>query len=92
MVRIEIPEIVSRASMGAGRLGKLHHLWYEAAKYHITQAVGDEWLKAGKEAVLQVPSAIIRSESNYLLNPGHPDFAKIRITDIQKFDVDQRLG
>src|SRR5262249_18719118 len=38
---------------------------------------GDEWVRAGRELALLVPSAAIRSEWNILLNPVHADFPKI---------------
>jgi RES domain-containing protein len=55
------------------------------------QLLGDRWLKAQTSAVLEVPSAIIEGESNYLLNPRHPDFAAVRIGRPAPFDFDVRL-
>ena len=55
------------------------------------QLLGDAWLKNGLSAVLDVPSVIIQSESNYLLNPVHPDFASIDVGPAQPFDFDTRL-
>jgi RES domain-containing protein len=53
--------------------------------------IGDAWVKAAQSAVLAVPSAIIEEETNFLLNPAHPDFSKIRIGEPQDFEFDQRL-
>jgi Uncharacterized conserved protein len=55
------------------------------------QLLGDAWLKNGLSAVLEVPSVIIGSESNYLLNPVHVDFASIEVGPVQPFDFDARL-
>jgi len=54
-------------------------------------AIGDTWAKQAQSAVLAVPSAIIEEETNFLLNPAHPDFLKIRIGHAQTFEFDQRL-
>lgn len=54
-------------------------------------SVGDDWAAAGVSAVLQVPSAIIPDESNYLLNPAHADFSKITIGKPAPFPFDPRL-
>jgi len=53
--------------------------------------LGDAWLKDETSAVLDVPNAIIPTESNYLLNPRHADFASIAIRKPQAFDFDVRL-
>jgi RES domain-containing protein len=55
------------------------------------QALGDAWLDAGKAAVLRVPSAIVNGEFNYLLNPLHADFSKLKIDAPEKFSIDKRL-
>jgi RES domain-containing protein len=55
------------------------------------QVIGDHWVKSGTSAALEVPSAVIETDSNYLLNPHHRDFGGIRIMDPQPFDFDLRL-
>jgi len=53
--------------------------------------IGDQWFKESRSAVLQVPSAVIDSESNYLLNPEHRSFRRITISEPQPFALDLRL-
>jgi len=55
------------------------------------QTLGDEWLDSAKSAVLRVPSAIVVGEFNYLLNPLHPDFSKLRTHGPERFSIDKRL-
>lgn len=55
------------------------------------QSLGDEWVRLGTSAVLEVPSAVIPSESNYLLNPRHPDFSSISVSPPEVFEFDLRL-
>jgi RES domain-containing protein len=56
-----------------------------------TQDLGTDWVRSGATAVLSVPSVIIPSERNYLLNPAHPDFARIRFFPPRSFRFDRRL-
>ena len=49
------------------------------------------WVNRGVSAVLEVPSAMIGTDSNYLLNPHHPDFKAVRVMDPQGFEFDLRL-
>jgi RES domain-containing protein len=55
------------------------------------QTLGDQWLDGGGSAVLRVPNAIVGGEFNYLLNPLHLDFPKLRIHGPEKFAIDKRL-
>lgn len=57
----------------------------------VLQQLGDAWLKSGTSAVLDVPSVVIDMQSNYLLDPTHPDFAKVAIGKPRPFDFDARL-
>jgi RES domain-containing protein len=41
--------------------------------------------------VFQVPSVVVPTENNYLLNPNHPDFAGMRIGTPMPFPFDERL-
>ncbi|MGI9139871.1 MAG: RES family NAD+ phosphorylase [Gemmatimonadaceae bacterium] len=54
-------------------------------------ALGDSWQIAGVSAVLQVPSAIIPAEFNYLINPRHPDARQITIKRSLPFSFDRFL-
>lgn len=53
---------------------------------------GDEWIGAVGSAVLRVPSVLVPGESNFLLNPAHPDFNKLRICDPISLALDKRLA
>jgi RES domain-containing protein len=55
------------------------------------RAIGDEWALAGSSAVLLVPSALVPGENNFLLNPKHPDFTRLRIGEPLSFHFDPRL-
>ena len=55
------------------------------------QTLGNDWLDSGRSVVLRVPSAIVGGEFNYLLNPLHPDFSKLRISGPERFQIDKRL-
>ena len=57
-----------------------------------TRAWGDGWNRAQTTPALAVPSALVPLESNYLLNPQHPDFSQINIGKPQAFALDARLG
>jgi RES domain-containing protein len=55
------------------------------------QEIGDEWVKSRGSSVLEVPSAVVERESNYLINPAHPDFASIGVGEPEPFTFDERL-
>lgn len=54
--------------------------------------LGDRWVAAGTSAALAVPSVIVPREVNYLLNPEHPDFGRIRFGRPEPLDLDERLS
>ena len=56
-----------------------------------TQELGDVWIKENKFPVVKVPSAVVQGDFNYLINPHHPDFNKIRIVKTERFSFDERL-
>lgn len=55
------------------------------------RVIGDNWVAAGTSAVLAVPSALVPDESNFLINPRHRDFSKLRIGEPLAFRFDPRL-
>ncbi|MEO9475732.1 MAG: RES family NAD+ phosphorylase [Cyclobacteriaceae bacterium] len=55
-----------------------------------TVSYGTEFLKSGG-LCLRIPSAIVPTEYNYLLNPLHEDFHKIKLVDTRPLMLDKRL-
>ena len=85
---IEIPDTLTREAINPGTLIKG---WHAINNYTYCQSFGSKWLIEMKSAVLQVPSVIIKKEHNYLINPNHPDFKKIKFTGNEDFDFDKRF-
>ena len=56
-----------------------------------TMQIGDEWVRAGKSVALAVPSMLSTSEMNFLLNPMHADFKRIKISQPLEYRFDSRL-
>lgn len=55
------------------------------------QQIGNDWLESRASVVLAVPSAVIDTELNYLINPEHPDFSSVDIGEPKPFVLDRRL-
>jgi RES domain-containing protein len=53
--------------------------------------IGTAWLKSCSSPVARVPSGVTFGEYNYLLNPLHPDFPRIRPRVARPFAFDQRM-
>ncbi len=55
------------------------------------QAFGDYWLQQQGSLLLQVPSVVIPTECNYIVNRDHSEFSRLHIGDIQPLPIDPRL-
>lgn len=53
--------------------------------------VGSSWAQRGKSLVLRVPSCIVPTEFNYLINPAHEEFETLQIGKPQPIIIDPRL-
>ena len=65
--------------------------WRQSPPGPAVRQVGDAWVANGASAILRVPSVIVPTEWNYLLNPAHLDFNQIRIGLKQPVQFDPRL-
>lgn len=86
--RLEIPEAVRVETVA---MNSLPTNWREYPAPSSTQDLGTRWATSRRAAVLHVPSAVVPFESNYALNPYHPDFLQILISDPQPFSLDPRM-
>lgn len=65
--------------------------WNTYPASNMSKDIGTRWIENAASAVLQLPSVIIPSEFNYLLNPNHSDFKKITLGSPSVFSFDQRM-
>lgn len=65
--------------------------WREEPPVRSGQLTGDAWIREKRSAVLEVPSAVMPGEFNFLLNPMHPDFRKLKTGEPDTFTFDRRL-
>jgi len=77
--------------IGELKLNDLPDNWRQYPAPEELARLGTGWVESGTTAVLAVPSAVIPSERNYLINPAHRDFGRIRIGVPQLFVFDPRL-
>ncbi len=64
---------------------------WNAADYDVSQAVGEKWLVAQKAVALIVPSVLFPVEHNVVVNPSHPQAARIVADEPQEIRWDERL-
>ena len=71
------------------QLKKLKKEWKSDLAY--TQGIGGDFLTENNCLCLQVPSAIVPLENNFLLNPRHSGFRKVKILNSELLELDKRL-
>jgi RES domain-containing protein len=87
-LRIEVPDPVtvdtwSAAALPAG--------WQATPAPQQLARLGSAWVSGGTAVALEVPSAIVEVETNLLLNPLHPDMARLVVHAPIPFPFDSRL-
>jgi RES domain-containing protein len=78
--------------IGNIELSRLPRNWRADPAPTSLRTIGDEWVVSGASVALQIPSTLVPAENNFLLNPLHPDFRKLRIGSPISFRFDPRLG
>lgn len=88
LVPAQLPDTVRMTHIN---LADLPTDWRRLDHRDALQRMGRDWLVQGPSAVLVVPSAVVPAEHSYLLNPRHPDFARIIIGEPEALETDLRL-
>jgi len=65
--------------------------WNQDPSPQTIKQIGDNWVESRQSVILAIPSAIVPTEKNYLLNPAHPNFNKLNFGSPAKFEFDLRL-
>jgi len=88
MMEIDVPNIIRLEILD---LNKLPNNWRNHPPTTVTQKIGDEFIDSLGFCVLKVPSAVVEGDFNYLLNPYHSQFKKIKIHHVSDFLFDKRI-
>lgn len=69
-----------------------HPGWDDLDDSSVARTFGTRWLIEQRSCVLIVPSVVTRGEDmNAVINPAHPDFARITVTAESPLAFDKRL-
>lgn len=86
VIHVDVPEeLIERPK-------RVPDSWRETPYTTAPQAFGAEWVQSQRSVALRVPSVVVPGEFNYLLNPAHPQFAKVKIGKPEPFSFDPRLS
>ncbi len=84
---IEIPDVVTEIEIGSLPLN-----WSDYPAPSILSEIAEKWIKESKTIALKVPSCIIRSSHNFILNCRHPDYKNmVKVQKHKRFNFDLRL-
>lgn len=88
LISIEFPD---NSPLKAIDIINLPHNWNSNPISASTQRIGNTFFSEQKGLILKAPSAIIKDEWNYIINPLHKDFNKVKILSTEPFVFDTRL-
>lgn len=88
MIEIEVPDNIIIKNLPLNDLG---NYWNNHPPNSATQKIGDDFINSANEGALKVPSAVVKGDFDYLINPHHQDFKKITIIDVTDFPFDKRI-
>jgi len=87
IISIEIPDEL----IGVVEPDNLPLSWNSIPHSRVTQDIGDTFISDNVHLVLKVPSAVVKGDHNYLINPNHKDVNKVKILEVEGFNFDKRL-
>ena len=88
LITIEIPDEIPIKEVSSADLPLE---WKSIPHSPASQKIGNCFVAEGKFMVLKVPSVVVPGDFNYLLNPAHAEFYKVKIKSVEPFNFDERL-
>ncbi len=88
-IEMSIPENIKIRRVEQSRMPRT---WRKYPAPRVLQDMGNSWIDSESSCVLEVPSAVVPSESNFLINPKHSDIGRIEIVRRFNFRFDARLS
>jgi RES domain-containing protein len=91
LYKVMVIEVPDNLEIDVINVKKLKPGWQKIENYTYCRNMAADWLSAGDMAILKVPSVLVKNEFNFILNPNHPDFKKIKLTGAEDFIFDPRF-
>ena len=85
MIEVELPDslVASPKALPPG--------WHQTPAGALSRQWGLSFIEKGRSPFMRVPSSIVRAEACILMNPAHPQFAKMRVISRSAFRISPRL-
>lgn len=87
ILTLEIPD----DSITVIEINQLPKNWKVYPAPTILSEIGERWINEGKTIAFKVPSCIIHSSHNFILNCKHPDYSRVKLVERVHFEFDSRL-
>ena len=87
ILTLEIPD----NSISGIEIKDLPNNWADFPAPTILSEIAELWVSSQKSIALKVPSCLIHSAHNYILNCRHPDYNKVKILEHKGFHFDSRF-
>lgn len=65
--------------------------WKEFPHPLSSQKIGNHFVSEKLFCVLKIPSVVTQGDYNFLINPNHQDFDRIKVSKMDKFPFDNRI-
>lgn len=82
---------IANNSISELKIDDLPTNWSKYPAPTILSEIGQNWINTAQTVALKVPSSIISSSHNIILNCLHPDYNKVKVISLEKFYFDPRL-
>jgi RES domain-containing protein len=84
----EVPDDLTKEQV---RAADLPANWRDAAAPPALARFGDQFAERGEHCLLPVPSALAPAENNCLINPGHREYKRIAVLELEPLRYDARM-
>lgn len=88
LISIDIPDTVRMLNLIEADMPED---WRSNPHSNTTQQIGDQFIADNRFLVLQVPSAVVPGDYNFLINPNHPQSIKVKVIASEPFEFDSRF-
>jgi RES domain-containing protein len=89
LLEIDVPSDVAHEAISLADVEKISQGWKDDPK--IPRGLLLPWFKEKRTAIVAVSSAIIPVGTNYIINPQHPEAARLTVVHAARYPHDMRL-